>query len=290
MVLSPPWPGAPVPVAPSPEVRSRRGAVNDDRRNGAGDDRLARTLKERRLFARYRGRDDQAARDALVERFLPLATRLARRYHRGGEPLEDLVQVASIGLLKAIDRFDPARGTAFTSFAVPTIAGELKRHYRDKGWAVRVPRDLQELALRVDRATDRLVHQLGRAPTASEIADDLGVTIEQVLEAHEAAAAYRADSLDRPGSDDDQDATRVVDTLGGDEPGYRQAEDSATVESMVSVLSDREREILRLRFVEDLTQSEIGDRMGLSQMHISRLLRRAIAQLRESAQLSEGPA
>ena len=111
MVLSAPWPGAPIPVAPSPDVRSRRGAVTDDRRNGAGDDRLARTVEERRLFARYRGRDDQAARDALVKRFLPLATRLARRYHRGGEPLEDLVQVASVGLLKAIDRFDPARGT-----------------------------------------------------------------------------------------------------------------------------------------------------------------------------------
>ena len=289
MVPSLPWPGAPVPVAPSPDVRSR-GAVNDDRRNGAGDDRLARTLKERRLFARYRGRDDQAARDALVERFLPLATQLARRYHRGNEPLDDLVQVASVGLLKAIDRFDPARGTAFSSFAVPTIAGELKRHYRDKSWAVRVPRDLQELALRVDRATDRLVHQLGRAPTASEIADDLGVTIEQVLEAHEAAAAYRADSLDRPGSDEDQDATRVGDTLGIEEPGYRQAEDSATVESMVSVLSDREREILRLRFVEDLTQSEIGDRVGLSQMHISRLLRQAVAQLRDAAQVSKEPA
>jgi RNA polymerase sigma-B factor len=290
LLVSARWPVASVPEVPSGNVRSRPGAANGGHRSGAGDDRLARTLKERRLFARYRERDEQTARDALVERFLPLATKLARRYHRGNEPLEDLVQVASVGLLKAIDRFDPARGTAFSSFAVPTIAGELKRHYRDKGWAVRVPRDLQELALRVDRATDRLLHRLGRAPTASEIADDLGVTIEQVLEAHEAAAAYRADSLDRPVSDEDQDATRVVDTLGGDESGYGQAEDAATVESMVSVLSDREREILRLRFVEDLTQSEIGDRVGLSQMHISRLLRQAVARLRETAQLSEEPA
>jgi RNA polymerase sigma-B factor len=287
MGVSAPWPRAPVRVVPGRKARSRRGAVNDDRRNGAGDDRLARMMKERWLFARYRERGDQAARDALVERFLPLATQLARRYHRGNEPLEDLVQVASVGLLKAVGRFDPARGTAFSSFAVPTIAGELKRHFRDKGWAVRVPRDLQELALRVDRATDRLVHRLGRAPTVSEIADDLGVTIEQVLEAHEAAAAYRADSLDRPGSDDDEDATRVVDTLGGDEPGYRHAEHSATLEPMMSVLSEREREILRLRFVEDLTQSEIGDRVGLSQMHVSRLLRRAVARLREAAQQSE---
>jgi RNA polymerase sigma-B factor len=283
MFASAPRPGAPVP---SRNVRSRRGAAENGRRNGAGDVRLARTLDEQRLFARYRRCDDRAAREALVDRFLPLATQLARRYHRGSEPLDDLVQVASVGLLKAIDRFDPARGIAFSSFAVPTIAGELKRYYRDKGWAVRVPRDLQELALRVDRATDRLTHQLGRRPTASEIADDLGVAVEQVLEAHEAAAAYRADSLDRPGSDDDQDAPRVVDTLGDDEPGYRRAEDSATVEAMAWVLSDREREVLRLRFEEDLTQSEIGQRVGLSQMHISRLLRQAVARLRE---VSEEP-
>jgi RNA polymerase sigma-B factor len=287
MAPGPPWPGAPDSGAPTADVPSRRGTVNDDRGNGAGDDRLRRTLTERRLFARYRGRDDQAARDALVERFLPLATRLAQRYHRGGEPLDDLVQVASVGLLKAIDRFDPARGTAFSSFAVPTIAGELKRYFRDKGWSVRVPRDLQELAVRVGRATDRLVHELGRAPTAAEISEDVGVSIEQVLEARDAAAAYRAEPLDRPCSDDDQDGTRVVDTLGDDDPGHRQAEHSATVESMMSILSDREREILRLRFVEDLTQSEIGERVGVSQMHISRLLRQAVARLREAAESSE---
>jgi RNA polymerase sigma-B factor len=288
--VSAPWPGAPVPVAPGGNLRRRRSALDDDRRNGAGNDRLARTLKEQRLFSRYRRQHDQAAREALVERFLPLATQLARRYHRGHEPLDDLIQVASVGLLKAIDRFDPARGTAFSSFAVPTIVGELKRYYRDKGWAVRVPRDLQDLTLRVERATDRLVHTLGRAPTVSELADDLGVTIEDVLEAHEAAAAHRADSLDRPGSDDDQDGLQVIDTLGGEEPGYLQAEHSATLEPMLSALSDREREILRLRFAEDLTQSEIGDRVGLSQMHISRLLRQAVARLREAAQPSEEPA
>ena len=275
-----------MPVARRPDGRVGRRAVIDDHRDGAGRDRLARALKERRLFARYRQYGDQAARDALVERFLPLATGLARRYHRGGEPLEDLVQVASVGLLKAVERFDPARGTAFSSFAVPTIAGELKRHYRDKGWSMRVPRDLQELAVRVDRVTDRLVHELGRVPTATEIADDIGVSTEQVIEAREAAAAYRADSLDRACSDG-LDGTQVLDTLGGDEPGYRHAEQSATVESMMSALSEREREILRLRFAEDLTQSEIGDRVGLSQMHISRLLRQAIARLREAAESSE---
>jgi RNA polymerase sigma-B factor len=290
MVLSAPSPSAPAPGAPSPDAPSRRGAVNDDRRNGVRENRQARTLKERRLFARYRGRDDQAARDELVERFLPLAAQLARRYHRGSEPLDDLVQVASVGLLKAIDRFDPERGLAFSSFAVPTIAGELKRYFRDKGWAVRVPRDLQELAVRVNRATERLLHELGRAPTASEIADDLGVSIEQVLDAREAAAAYRADSLDRPCSDDDQETIRVVDKLGADDPGYGQVEDSATVERMMASLGEREREILRLRFGEDLTQSEIGARVGVSQMHVSRLLRQAVARLREAAERSEGTA
>jgi RNA polymerase sigma-B factor len=256
------------------DVRSRRGATKAEL--------VARTLRERRLFDHYRSRGDLAARDELVERFLPLAARLARRYHRGAEPLDDLVQVASVGLLKAIDRFDPERGTAFSSFAVPTIAGELKRYFRDKGWALRVPRDLQELAQRVNRTTDRLVHELGRTPTVAEIADALGITSEQVLEAREAATAYRAESLDGA-SHDDPDATSVVDMLGADEPGYVQAEHSATLEAMMSVLSDREREVLRLRFKEDLTQSEIGHRVGLSQMHVSRLLRQAVARLRETA-------
>jgi RNA polymerase sigma-B factor len=290
MLVSAPWPGAPVPVVPSRNVRSRRGAANDGRLNAAGDDRLARTLYERRLFARYRERDDQAARDALVERFLPLARQLARRYHRGNEPLDDLVQVASVGLLKAIDRFDPARGTAFSSFAVPTIAGELKRHYRDKGWAVRVPRDLQEMAVRVDRVGDDMSRELGRAPTAAEIAERIGASQEQVLEAREAAAAYRPVSLDRPRSDEEEEGESYADAFGVEDPGYGLAEDSATVDRLMRVLSDREREVLRLRFAEDLTQSEIGHRVGLSQMHISRLLRQAVARLREAAQVSEEPA
>src|SRR3954453_18719949 len=249
----------------------------------------SRALRDRQLFARYRRRGERAARDELVKRFLPLATRLAQRYHRGVEPLDDLVQVASVGLLNAIDRFDPERGTAFSSFAVPTIAGELKRYFRDKGWALRVPRDLQELAQRVNRTGDRILHELGRTPTVAEIAGALEITPEQVLEAREAATAYRTESLDQHFGDD-QDATRVVDTLGADEPGYLQAEQSATLEAMMWVLSDREREVLRLRFVEDLTQSEIGHRVGLSQMHISRLLRQAVARLSEAAQPSKTPA
>jgi RNA polymerase sigma-B factor len=248
-----------------------------------GEGRAERTREDRRLLERYHDSGDPVAREALVERFLPLARQLARRYQRGGEPLDDLVQVASLGLLKAIDRFDPSRDTAFSSFAVPTILGELKRHFRDRGWSVRVPRDLQELSVRVDRVTDNLARELGRAPTPDEIGAEIGVTVEQVLEAREAAGAYRAVSLDRP-REEDEDSERVAEHLGVEDPGFGVAEDAATVERLMRVLSDREREVLRLRFTEDLTQSEIGIRVGVSQMHVSRLLRQALTRLREAAE------
>jgi RNA polymerase sigma-B factor len=247
----------------------------------ATDDRAARTREDRRLLERYHRHGDAAAREALVERFLPLARQLARRYQRGGEPLDDLVQVASLGLLKAIDRFEPDRTTAFSSFAVPTIMGELKRHFRDRGWSVRVPRDLQEMTVRVDRTAEELSSQLGRAPTTAEIATHIGITAEQVLEAREAAGAYRAVSLDRPREDDEDDASEW---MGIEDPGFRLAEEAATVERLMTVLSDREREVLRLRFGEDLTQSEIGARVGVSQMHVSRLIRQAVARLRAAAE------
>jgi RNA polymerase sigma-B factor len=251
----------------------------------SGEDRTARARDDRRLLERYHDSGDPAAREALVQRFLPLARQLARRYQRGSEPLDDLVQVASLGLLKAIERFEPERPTAFSSFAVPTILGELKRHFRDKGWSVRVPRDLQELAVRVERVGDELARELGRAPTLDEIGARIGVTVEQVLEAREAAGAYRAVSLDRP-RDDEEEGEGVADTMGADDPGFGLAEDAATVARLMDVLSDREREVLRLRFSEDLTQSEIGARVGVSQMHVSRLIRQSLARLREAA---EGP-
>jgi RNA polymerase sigma-B factor len=238
--------------------------------------------EERWLFARFQQDGDRAAHEALVERFLPLARQLARRYSHSNEPLDDLVQVASLGLLKAINRFDPTRPTAFSSFAVPTILGELKRHFRDKGWLVRVPRDLQELAVRVERVADDLESELGRAPTPDEIARHIDVHTEQVLDAREAAGAYRAVSLDRP-RDDAEQGDDLADFIGVEDPGYDLVDKAATVERLMSVLSDREREILRLRFAEDLTQSEIGARLGLSQMHISRLIRHAVVQLREAA-------
>jgi RNA polymerase sigma-B factor len=254
----------------------------------AAEDRSVRAREDRRLLERVHRDRDAAARDALVERFLPLARQLARRYQHGGEQLDDLVQVASLGLLKAIDRFDPSRETAFSSFAVPTILGELKRHFRDKGWSVRVPRDLQELAVRVDRVTDELGGGRGRAPSVAEIAQHIGTTTEQVLEAREASGAYRAVSLDRSRDEEDENEGGLADTVGEEDPGFGVAEDAATVERLMRVLTAREREVLRLRFVEDLTQSEIGARVGVSQMHVSRLIRQAVAQLRAVAEDAPG--
>jgi RNA polymerase sigma-B factor len=247
------------------------------------DGRDARMRADRRLLERAHG-GDQDARAALVDRFLPLARQLARRYVRGSEQLDDLNQVASLGLLKAIDRYDPSRETAFSSFAVPTILGELKRHFRDKGWSVRVPRDLQELAVKLEPVSEELLRELGRAPTTAEIARRLDTTTELVLEAREAAGAYRAVSLDRPRDDEDEGTDPLGDAVGVEDPGFGVAEDAATVERLMRVLNEREREVLRLRFADDLTQAEIGARVGVSQMHVSRIIRQAIARLREAAE------
>jgi RNA polymerase sigma-B factor len=263
-------------------IKQTSGGERGDSEYPRGSDRSVRSREDRRLLERYHANGDPAAREALVERFLPLARQLARRYQRGGEALDDLVQVASLGLLKAIERFDPERTTAFSSFAVPTILGELKRHFRDRGWSVRVPRDLQELAVRVEREGDVLSRELGRAPSVAELAERVGVTTEQVLEAREAGAAYRAVSLDRP-REDDEEGEGPADQIGAEDPGFGLAEDAATVQRLMRVLTDREREVLRLRFAEDLTQSEIGARVGVSQMHVSRIIRQSIARLQEAA-------
>ena len=244
----------------------------------------ARIQEDLRLLERYHREDDKAARDALVERFLPLARQLARRYERQDEPLDDLLQVASMGLVKAIDRFDPSRGTAFSSFAVPTILGELKRYFRDVGWAVHVPRGMQERALEVNRAVSELSRTLSRSPTPAEIAEFTELALEEVLEAMEAATAYDSVSLEAPRSNGDGngdgDAGEVVDRLGGEDPGYELAEYSATIAPQLRALPERDRLVLHLRFVEDLTQSEIAERIGVSQMHVSRLIRKALEQVR----------
>jgi RNA polymerase sigma-B factor len=245
-------------------------------------------LSDAELFARLREHADAHAREQLVERYLPLARQLARRYQRADEPLEDLVQVASLGLLKAVDRFDRGREVAFSSYAVPTILGELKRHFRDRTWSVRVPRDLQELALRVDRAVTRLSAGQRRSPSVGELAEAVGASQEQVLEALEAAAAYRAGSLDAPRSAQGEDpGETVADSLADEERGFLRAEQRATLEPLLARISERERTVLRLRFDEDLMQAEIGERIGVSQMQVSRLIRQALAQLR--AGLDETP-
>jgi RNA polymerase sigma-B factor len=239
---------------------------------------------EGRLFDRYVRDGDIAARDALVARYLPLARHLARRFGRDSTQAEDLVQVASLGLLKAIERFDPGRGLAFSSFATPTIVGELKRYFRDKAWAVHVPRDLQEMAVRVRRSADDLESELGRAPTAAELAERVGGSIEDVLEAREAASAQQCLSLSRPAGGADDDEQTLGDTLATEDHALSRAEDTAMIDDLVKHLGDRERTILRLRFHDDLTQSEIGRQLGISQMHVSRLLRQSITRLRILAQ------
>jgi RNA polymerase sigma-B factor len=236
------------------------------------------------LFARCRRSKDARARELLAERYLPLARRLARRYQRAEEPFEDLVQVASLGLLKAIDRFDASRDVAFSSFAVPTVLGELKRHFRDRTWSVRVPRDLQELALRVDRTASELSLASGHAPTVGELAAAVGVSEEQVLDALGAASAYRASSLDAPRSaqgGEEGGESLVGDALGIEESGFERAEERAALAPLLALISPRERLVLMLRFGEDLTQAEIGERIGVSQMQVSRLIRAALVRLRE---------
>jgi RNA polymerase sigma-B factor len=250
----------------------------------------ARSREERLLFTRLAAGRDPALRDALVERYLPLARQLARRYQRPDEPLDDLMQVASLGLLKAIDRFDAGREVAFSSYAVPTILGEIKRHFRDRTWSVRVPRDLQEMALKAEKAVTDLARELHRQPSVQELSEHLGIGEEQALEALEAAGAYHATSLDTPRGTEADAGDTLADTIGGDEDGYDRAEDRATIDQLMRAITPREREVLRLRFEQDLTQAEIGQIIGVSQMQVSRLIRQAVAKLRLAARSDPSPA
>ena len=213
-------------------------------------------------------RGDSEAREALTERFLPFARKLALRYSYTDEPIDDLVQVASLGLLGAIERFEPGRGNKSTSFAAPTILGELKRHFRDKGWTLHVPRDLQERALALSRANERLSHDLGRSPTLEELAEALRCTVEQALEASEVAHSYSPASLDAPVSREGEESAALVELLGGEDDGFKLAESRDAIASTWRSLTDLEREVVRLRFAEGLTQREIGQRIGYSQMHV----------------------
>jgi RNA polymerase sigma-B factor len=248
----------------------------------AGDHADERGL-ERDLLVRYHEYGDLGARAELVERFLPLARDLALRYTYTDEAFDDLLQVASLGLLKAIDRFDPGRGTKFTSYAAPTILGELKRHFRDKGWSLHVPRELQERTLAVGHATERLSKELGRSPKVREVAEHIGCSVEQVLEAQEAAASYEAASLDAPVAREEGESAALVDLLGEDDSSFELVEDREAIARGWKELPDVERTVLELRFMHDLNQREIGERIGYSQMHVSRLLRRALSRLETAA-------
>ncbi len=232
------------------------------------------------LFQRWQQHGDPEARDELIERFMPLARSLARRYGRSSEPFEDLLQVASLGLLKALDRFDPERGHAFPSFAVPTILGEMRRYFRDSGWAVHMPRGLQEQALRVRDAQERLTNDHGHAPTVGQLAEYLELDTEGILDTLQALQAYETLSLDAPPPSAEDEAMTYGDALGRDDERYELIELDATVTAAIGHLPARERLILHLRFVEDLTQAEIAARVGVSQMQVSRLLRHSLEQLR----------
>jgi RNA polymerase sigma-B factor len=245
-------------------------------------DRLTRA-RDDELLRRFADTRDPALRDQLFQRWMPLARQLARRYGRASEPFEDLLQVASIGLIKALNGYDPSRGKAFSSYAVPTIMGELKRYFRDRTWSVRMPRSLQELAIKVEDARDELTSENGRSPSIAEIAAATGSTDEQVLEALQAGDAYHATSLDAQRTDDD-DGFSIGGALGGDDENFQLAEHRALLGSVLGELSDRDREILRLRFEEDLTQHEIAKLVGVSQMQVSRLLRRSLTSLRLAAE------
>jgi len=234
----------------------------------------------REQFAAYAQDRDPVLREQLVAAHLGLAEYLARRFANRGEALDDLVQVASLGLIKAVDRFDPERGVEFSTYATHTIVGELKRHFRDKGWAIRAPRRMQELYLRLGKVVGVLGQELGRSPTIAELAAEVKVSEEEVLEALEAGQAYRSTSLDAPSEEGEPLAARI----GEDDPSIEIAESRATLSPLLAQLLPRERLILHLRFFDGLTQSEIASRLGISQMHVSRLLARSVAQLRSAAE------
>jgi RNA polymerase sigma-B factor len=242
------------------------------------------TEDDRALFEEYRRTGDRAVRDRLVEANLGLARHLARRFEGRGEPLDDLSQVAAVALVKAVERYDPERGMEFSTFAVPTILGEIKRHFRDRTWAVRVPRPIKELNVALGNAVSELTQELGRSPTIAEVAARAGATTEAVLEAMDAGRAYRGQPLDTP----DSDERPRVEQLGVDDPALGRLLEQAEVRDLLTGLPERERTIVVLRFYGGLTQSQIADRVGVSQMHVSRLLARSLQHLREAARTHSG--
>jgi RNA polymerase sigma-B factor len=243
-------------------------------------------LPERHLLALVRDNKDQAAREELITRYLPLVKSLARRFASRGQPVEDLIQVGSIGLIKAVDRFDLDRGVELSTYATPTILGEIKRYFRDKGWAVKVPRALQDLNVRLNRVTETLTVELNRSPTISELAAATGASEEEVVEALESGRAYSSVSIFAGSGGDDDESMGLLDSLGVEEEAYEVFEQRRYLAPAMEQLEPRERLILHLRFFEGMTQTQVAARIGISQMHVSRLIRKSIDNLRHY--MSEG--
>ena len=237
--------------------------------------------KTRELFRRFKEEGDMDAREKLVMSHLNLVRNIAYKFKNRGEPIDDLIQVGYLGLLKAIDRFDPSRGLEFTTFATPTIMGEIKRHFRDKGWSVRVPRRLQELSAKVNQATDTLTSQLQRSPTIAEIADYLDATVDEVLEAMESSSAYSSVSLEAPSGADDDDTPSVIDRYATEDSDLAFTDDRIIIEEALASFSPRERDVIEMRFLKGMTQIEIAEKLGISQVQVSRLLRRTLKKIQD---------
>ncbi len=258
-----------------------RGGVRS-RRRGAGAGRAAWDKdRTRELFYRYKQKGDAEARDQLIVNHLNLVRFLASKFKNRGESLEDLVQVGTIGLIKAIDRFEPDRGLEFTTYATPTIMGEIKRHFRDKGWSVRVPRRLQELSAKVNQVTDELTNQLQRSPSVEEIAEHLGTTVDEVLEAMESSSAYSSVPLEGGGATEDEESPSVIDHYATEDADLAASDDRIVLEEAIADFSPRERDVIHMRFVDGLTQVEIAERLGVSQVQVSRLLRRTLRRIQD---------
>jgi RNA polymerase sigma-B factor len=241
-------------------------------------DRARRQREDQRLMRKVQTGDERS-RDELIERYMPLARSLALRYRRASEPLDDLIQVASVGLVKAVDRWDPERGLAFSSYAVPTILGELRRYFRDSTWDVRPARDLQELCLALEEAREALWGELGRQPTVADLAGRLERAPEEIVEALQATEGRSIRSLDAPVHDEENDSASAGDMIGAPDEEFDRVEAGVTLERLTGILDERAREILRLRFSDDLLQSEIAEMVGCSQMHVSRIIRSSLEKL-----------
>jgi RNA polymerase sigma-B factor len=239
--------------------------------------------KTRALFARYQEQGDAEARDELVESYLPLVRYFAQKFRNRGEPMDDLVQVGTIGLIKAIDRFDASRDVEFTTYATPTIVGELKRHFRDKGWAIRVPRRLQELSLAVNQVTEPLTQKLQRTPTIAEIAGELGVTPDDVMEAMESSEAYSLVSLDKDHGSEGEDSFSLLEYVGREDKLLGNVDDVEWLRAALKNLTPQEQRVLYYRFYKGMTQTEVARELSISQMQVSRLLRRSLDVLRSRA-------